>query len=698
MKLTPFLRGLPALLCLVASACGSTPETKATPDPVSKPTPTPTTPEPAAAVGHPSNDLIPRKTFFGNPERTNVTMSPDGKFLAWLAPSDGVLNLWVAPRKDLTQAKAVTADHTRPVRTYRWAFDGTHVLYMQDAGGDENFHLHRVDVVAGGDVDLTPLEKTRAELFAASSKKPGVVLVGLNDRDPKYHDVYSIDLASGARTKVLENTKYAGFVIDEDLNVRLAVEMKDDGSSLVSDLAPAKGKKPFLLEIPPEDSLTTDPSGFDASGKTLHLIDSRKRDTGALFEVDMATGKARLAAEDPHADVAELLMHPTKATVQAVRFDYDKPRWQVLDKSLQGDFDALAKVAPGAFSVVSRTLDDRTWVVVFRSDVQPAAYYTWERRAKKATFLFSARPELDKLKLAHMNPVVIKSRDGLDLVSYLTLPLAADPDGDGKANSPGPLVLLVHGGPWARDGWSYSGLVQMLANRGYAVLQVNYRGSTGFGKSFVNAGNLQWGKKMHDDLLDAVNWAVLQQIAPRDQIAIMGGSYGGYATLAGLTLTPDVFACGVDIVGPSNLLTLLATIPPYWAPAIAQFRTRMGDWQTEDGKAALTAVSPLTHVAAIKRPLLIGQGANDPRVNKAESDQIVSAMKARGIPVSYVLFPDEGHGFARPENSLAFFAVAESFLSAHLGGTYQPMTKDDFAGSSIQVLEGKSQIPGLPSL
>jgi dipeptidyl aminopeptidase/acylaminoacyl peptidase len=296
-----------------------------------------------------------------------------------------------------------------------------------------------------------------------------------------------------------------------------------------------------------------------------------------------------------------------------------------------------------------------------------------------------------------MHPVVIKSRDGLDMVSYLSLPAAADPDGDGKANAPVPMVLFVHGGPWARDRWGFNRAHQMLANRGYAVLSPNYRGSTGFGKKFLNAANLQWGKAMHDDLIDAVNWAIKAGVTPKDQICIMGGSYGGYATLAGLTLTPDTFRCGVDIVGVSNLHTFIASIPPYWAPELAVIRTRVGDPDTAEGKALLTASSPLTHVAKIKRPLLIGQGANDPRVKQAESEQIVAEMKKHNLPVSYVLFPDEGHGFARAVNNMAFFGVAEAFLSAHLGGYYLPLTKAELEASSMQIKDGKSGIPGLPN-
>ncbi|MCB9731789.1 MAG: S9 family peptidase [Deltaproteobacteria bacterium] len=676
-------------------ACASSPPAA---PPEAPPTAAPAPAAPKAPEGHPAEGLIPRQVLFGNPERVHVQVSPDGKRLAWLAPKDGVLNVWVAPVGDLAAARAVTADTQRPVRAYFWAWDDRHLLYVQDKGGDENFHLWSVDLAKEGAaaVDLTPLENTRVQLYGVSPRKPHTVLVGLNDRNPQYHDAYSVDLDSGERTLVRQNDEYAELIADDDLTLRLGVAMQPDGSQKITELAPKKGKEPVVIEVPAGDTATTTPVGFDKAGKTLYLIDSRGRDTGALFTVDLASGKAKLVAEDARADAADVMIHPVDNRLEAVRFDYEKPEWKVLDKAVAKDFAALAAVAPGDLSVVSRTRKDDVWIVSFESDVQPAAYYRWDRKKQAATFLFAARPALADLPLAAMLPVVIEARDGMKLVSYLTLPAGSDPDGDGVPAAPVPMVLFVHGGPWARDSWGYNPVTQMLANRGYAVLQVNYRGSTGFGKAFTNAANLQWGKAMHDDLLDAVAWAVGRKIAPADKVGILGGSYGGYATLVGLAMTPKTFACGVDIVGPSNLLTLIATIPPYWAPMITEFKTRMGDWTTEEGKAALTAVSPLTHVGAIERPLLIGQGANDPRVKQAESDQIVTAMQERGIPVSYVLFPDEGHGFARPENRLAFFAVTEAFLSAYLGGVYEPIRASDLGGSSMEVRAGREGIPGLP--
>jgi dipeptidyl aminopeptidase/acylaminoacyl peptidase len=699
-----------ALLLVTLVACGggkSGPPAggNTTPDPGpaagADPAPPPARPEappaePAPPKGNPRTDLISRQVLFGNPERTNVQLSPDGKRLAWLAPKDGVLNVFVAPVGKLDQAKAITSERARPVRLYFWTHDGKHLLFQQDAGGDENFHVFRVPADGGEVTDLTPYKGARAGVIGVSEKKPRTILVGINDRDPKAMDVYSIELATGKRTLVYENKEsFASFSVDPNLELRLAAKNEPSGDTL---LHLRKGGAWVAWEtIPYEDTETTRTLWLDPAGKTVYASDSRGRDTAAFYAIDLATKKKTLLAEDARSDLWTSISHPTKRTPQLAAFIYDKTRWQVLDKSLQPDVDGIAKLAGNAeWWIASRSLDDRTWIVATASDVAPTSYHLWDRGKRAGTFLFSSQPALPTDKLARMHPVVIEARDGLKLPSYLTLPLAADPDGDGKANAPVPMILWVHGGPWGRDTWGYNRNAQLFANRGYAVLQVNFRGSTGFGKAFVNAGDLQWSKQMHDDLLDAVAWATKSGTAAQGKICIGGGSYGGYATLVGLTMTPDVFACGVDIVGPSNINTLLRSIPPYWTPMIARFKKRVGDYDTPEGKAALEAASPLTHAAKIRRPLLIGQGANDPRVKQAESEQIVAAMKQHKLPVTYVVFPDEGHGFARPENNIAFAAVEEAFLSAHLGGFYLPVTAEELAASTLQIKEGRSGIPGLP--
>jgi len=691
------------VLIAAAAACGggsaAHPATE-TPTPGARDTVPGTSQDVAAPTspitGHPRNDLIPRAVLFGNPERTAPQISPDGKWLAFGAPADGVINVFVAPAGDLAKAVQVTFDKVRPVWQYFWSTDGKYVLYMQDAGGDENFHVFRVGPDGKDPLDLTPKAGVRGELIGLSNKHPGEVLLGINDRDPSLHDVYKIELATGKATLVLENPGFINPVADENLELRLAQQFQPDGS--VKIMMPGKQGQPWVEHdaIPADDQLTTQVLGFESTGKKYYELDARGRDTSALFLVDAASKRRTLLAQHARADAGGAIMHPTTGAIRAVSFDVARPEWVVLDKKIAKDLAALAKLDDGDFSVASMSKDDQVWIVTYSGDAGPTRFWRWDRKTQKGAKLYAARPALEGLPLAPMHPVEVTARDGLTLVSYLTLPLASDPDGDGRPDAPVPMVLLVHGGPWARDDWGYSSVVQLLANRGYAVLSVNFRGSTGFGKAFVNAGNLQWGKKMHDDLLDGVAWAVEHKVTSASDVCIMGGSYGGYSALAGLTLTPTAFKCGVDIVGPSNLITLVQSVPAYWKPLIAVFQTRMGDWTTEEGKAALLAVSPITHAAAIERPLLIGQGANDPRVKQAESDQIVAEMQKKQLPVSYVLFPDEGHGFARPPNMQAFMAVAEAFLSAHLGGSYQPMTKADFEGSTIQIKAGADGIPGLP--
>jgi dipeptidyl aminopeptidase/acylaminoacyl peptidase len=645
--------------------------------------------ETAATAG---TKLISRQTLFGNPDKASARLSPDGTKISYLAPRDGVLNVFVGPRDNPEAAKPVTDDKARGIRIYFWAHDNKHILYLQDSKGDEDWHVYSVNLETGETKDLTPLDKVAAQIDAVSEKFPNEIIVGINDRDPQFHDLYRINIDTGERQLIQKNTEYAGFVVDDDFKVRFASKMLPDGSMQYYQ-AEGDGWKDSL-KIGPADTLTTALSGFDKSGKKVYLTDSRDRNTAALAQIDLADGKETILAENPKADVGGVIVHPTEKNIQAVSFNYEKPEWQVLDPAIADDLKYLETVADGDLQVASRTQDDKLWIVAYLLDDGPVRYYLYDRPNKKADFLFTNRKALEGQPLAKMHPVVIKSRDGQDLVSYLTLPVAADPKNSGKPAEPLPLVLLVHGGPWGRDDWSYDPLHQLLANRGYAVLSVNFRGSTGFGKDFTNAGNKEWAAKMHDDLIDAVDWAIAEKIADPKRVAIMGGSYGGYATLVGLTFTPEKFACGVDIVGPSNLLTLLSTIPPYWAPMLQMFKDRVGDPTTEEGKKLLNERSPLNFVDKIQRPLLIGQGANDPRVKQAESDQIVKAMKEKNIPLTYVLFPDEGHGFARPENNLAFFAVAEAFLARQLGGRYEPIG-DDFQNSSITVPDGADQIPGV---
>ena len=638
--------------------------------------------------------LIPRKLLFGNPDKTQARISPDGKQLSYIAPVNGVLNVWVGPVEDPEAAKPVTNDTNRGIRFHQWAYTSKHILYIQDKGGDENWRIYGVNLETGEVTDYTPIEKVNARIESLSSRTPEKVVIALNDRNEQVHDLHILDLKNGERTLLIQNDEgFLAYTVDDEFRVRMGSRMTPDGGM---DILTRKEDNTWELfsHVPMEDMLTTQVFGFDASGRYLYLADSRERNTSALVQYDTQNNEFQLLAEDPRADLSGVIIHPSELRVQAVSFTYDHRYWQVLDSSIQADLDFLATVERGEVDVISRTQDDQHWIVAYTMDNSPVRYYRYERAERAAHFLFSNRKDLEDKPLANMQSVIIKSRDGLDLVSYLTLPTGSDSNGTGRPVKPLPMVLFVHGGPWGRDDWGFDPYHQWLANRGYGVLSVNFRASTGFGKTFTNAGNMEWGAAMHDDLLDAVDWAVNEGIADRNSIAIMGGSYGGYATLAGLTFTPDVFACGVDIVGPSNIITLLETIPPYWKPMLEVLTSRVGDHRTEEGREFLKSRSPLTYADRIRKPLLIGQGANDPRVKQAESDQIVQAMQSKDIPVTYVLYPDEGHGFARPENNMSFSAVAEAFLAGILEGRYEPIG-DDFSGASITVPTGAEQVSGL---
>jgi dipeptidyl aminopeptidase/acylaminoacyl peptidase len=647
---------------------------------------------PAFAQGMDDVPIIPREVLFGNPEKASPQLSPDGKTIAYLAPLDGVLNVWVAPVDDIEAARSVTADTGRGIQAFGWAYTGEHLLYIQDQEGDENWHLYSVNLTTDELKDLTPFEGVQAQLNDISPELPNEVLVGLNDRVPQLHDLYRIDINTGERELVYENEGFLSFITDDQYQLHFGLAPTPDGGMEV--MRRVDGNWQPFMTIGMEDVLTTSPISLNKDGNALYLIDSRDRNTAALKSLDLTTSEETILFEDERADVSDALIHPTEKTVQAAASNFDRVRWEVLDASIQSDLDYLRTVADGEINVLDRTPDDTRWIVAYTLDNGPVRYYLYDRVAGEATFLFTNRSDLEGQPLANMHPVIITARDGLELVSYLTLPAWTDADGDARPGEPLPMVLLVHGGPWARDVWGYNPHHQWLANRGYAVLSVNFRASTGFGKDFTNAGNLEWGAAMHDDLVDAVEWAVAEGIADEERVAIMGGSYGGYATLTGLTFTPEVFAAGVSIVGPSNLVTLLEAIPPYWQPMIELFATRVGDHRTEEGQEFLLSRSPLSYVDQIEDPLLIGQGANDPRVKQAESDQIVEAMQARDIPVTYVLYPNEGHGFVQPENNLSFYAVTEAFLAEHLGGRAEPFG-DDLEGSTITVPAGAGHIPGL---
>ena len=606
--------------------------------------------------------LIPRDILFGNPERTNPKLSPDGKYLAYIAPDEkNVLQVWVRTlgEKDDRQ---VTVDKKRGIRIYFWTYNQEQLIYLQDADGDENFHLYQVNIQSNIVRDLTPFQGVKAQVVDLNHNCPDQILVGMNLKNPQSFDVYLINLNNGA---VEFNTHNPGNIIswtaDAQFQVRAAIASTEDGGSdLFYRETTEKSWKTMRHWGPNEEG---GPILFSDDGKILYISGNHDANAQRLLALDLACRQEQVVAEDPQYDISGIITHPTTCTIEAVGFYKDKLEWQILDESIVADFEFLKAAQKGEFRIVDRTLDDLNWLVAYFTDDGPIYYYTYDRTAKTTKFLFTNQPELEGLKLAPMEPISYAARDGLTLHGYLTKPVGV--------SAPTSAVLLVHGGPWARDTWGYRAQAQWLANRGYVVLQVNFRGSTGYGKDFLNAGNREWGAKMHDDLVDGVNWLVEKGIANKDKIAIMGASYGGYSTLVGLTFTPEVFAAGVDIVGPSSLITLTQTIPPYWEPLKKQFFYRVGNLETEPD--FLQSRSPLFFVDKIQKPLLIGQGANDPRVKESESEQIVKAMEDAGKPVEYVLYKDEGHGFARPENRLHFYAIAEEFLAKYLGGKFEPV-------------------------
>jgi dipeptidyl aminopeptidase/acylaminoacyl peptidase len=641
--------------------------------------------------------LTPRTAFFGNPVKAGAQLSPDGKWLSWMAPKDGVLNVWVAPLANPADARAMTDEKKRPVGGYFWSQDSSTILYATDNGGDENFQIYAADVATGARRTLTKFDQARVGVLRASRSHPDEMLIQANNRDKRFMDVMKLNVKTGAITPVFQNDAgYAGFLADDQLDLRMALKLNPNGQLELYKVEDGKAAATPFETIPFEDSQTTSPAGFTLDGKTLYWIDSRGRNTASLVAQDVATGAKTVLGQDPRADIGGALSDPATGRVQAYAVTYLKPEWHVLDKSIKGDLDFLRSKFGDDYGVQSRTRADDKWIVGVGSPTHPGEAWLYDRKTKALTRLYVNHPELEGVALAPMTPLEIKARDGKTLVSYLTLPAGADPKHTGRPAHPLPMVLLVHGGPWARDGYGYNSLHQFLANRGYAVLSVNFRGSTGLGKDFIAAADHEWGGKMQNDLIDAVAWAVKQGVAQPGKVAIVGGSYGGYATLAGLAFTPDEFACGVDLAGPSNLSTLLASVPAYWTPQIAMFHKRVGDPSTPEGQALLKKGSPLFAAAQIKKPLLIGQGSNDPRVKQAEADQIVAAMNANHIPVTYLLAADEGHGFQRPEDNLAFFGVAEQFLAKCLGGRAEPLG-DAMKPSAIKVVQGGELVGGLAS-
>lgn len=615
-----------------------------------------------SSCSKPEIALIPRDILFGNPEKASPQISPDGKMMAYLAPVNNVMNVWVKAI-GAEDDKAVTKDDNRGIRIYFWAADSKHIMYLQDIGGDENWRLYGVNLETDEIKDLTPFENVQTQIVDRDKHFPNELLIGMNKDNPQIHDVYHLDLTNNELKLVAKNPgNFMGWVADSNLKIRGAMAATPDGGTELMIRKNEKSDWKKILSWDSENSLSSGPIGFTKDGNSVYLIDSRIANAGRLVKYNIASGDIEVIAEDPQYDVSNMMIHPDTYEIQAVAFTKAREEWIILDEEIKDDFQVIANLDRGDYFIYNRDNTDKTWLVGFTADNGPVAYYAFDRDSLKGTFLFYSRPVLKEYTLAKMEPISFISSDGLTIHGYLTLPPGKEPQNL-------PLVLNVHGGPWYRDSWGYNGEAQWLANRGYACLQVNFRGSTGYGKEFVNAGDKEWGGKMHDDLVDAVHWAIEQGIANPEKVAIYGGSYGGYAALVGATFTPDLFCCALDLVGPSNLLSFITSIPPYWETYKAIFYKRVGNPDTEAD--FLESRSPLFKVDNIKIPMLIAQGANDPRVKQAESEQIVAAMKEKGIEHEYLLFPDEGHGFAKPENRIKFYTAAEKFLAKHLGGRYE---------------------------
>jgi dipeptidyl aminopeptidase/acylaminoacyl peptidase len=637
---------------------------------------------------HEKPELLPRRLLFKDPDRSIVRISPDGTRIAFRAPVDGVLNLWVAPVEDIGKARPVTAVTDRNLGpAIVWMHDNRHIIFFREQAGDENWRTWRADLQSDDVRPLTPGSGVKSFVQQVSRHFPGELLVAHNERDKRYFDIYRVDVATGKSALLQANEGFANYLTDQHFQVRFATRMAENGD--VERLQRGEsGEWELFARVSAEDAMATHPVGFSDDGRELYWLDSRGRDTAAVVTQDLESGSLRVLAENPRADFVALLREHLSKRPIAAASAVERTRWEVLDSDYRKDFDYLTRQSAGDLEIAGISQDRRNWIVAYRHDDTPREYYHYDRDARQARWLFTSTPAFERRPFVKMEPVTIRARDGLELVCYLSRPRSAPP---GKQL---PMVLLVHGGPWSRDGWGLHPTHQWLSNRGYAVLSVNYRGSTGFGKAFVNAANLEWAGKMHDDLIDAVDWAVAEDIADPDRVAIMGTSYGGYAALVGLTFTPEKFACAVDLVGISNLVTLMNTIPEYWKPWKSLWKVRMGDYTTEEGRRFLEERSPLNRVDRIVRPLLIGQGANDVRVKASESEQIVAAMQQHGIPVTYLYYPDEGHGLGRPENRSSFTAVAEAFLAAHLGGRCEPVG-DDFNDSTIEFKAGRELIPGM---
>jgi dipeptidyl aminopeptidase/acylaminoacyl peptidase len=618
--------------------------------------------------------LLDRELFFGNPEIAAAQLSPDGQYVAFLKPWKDTRNIYVKKTGEaFDKARLVTTEAKRPIPAFFWSRDSKLILYVKDNDGDENYNVWGVDPsapnAAGSEAppsrNLTDAKGARAFIYAVPKKSADTIYVGLNDRDAAWHDVYKVTISTGQRELVRKNTeRIQGWDFDLEGRLRMATRVADNGDTEILKVEPEGFKKVYSCTV--FETCGTD--RFHKDGRRVYMQTNRGDvDLTRLVLFDPETGKEELVESDPvnRVDFGSAIFAEATDELVGTSYEDERVRLYFRDKGWEADYKLLQGKFPAKdITLGSSTADDRVMLITVSSDTDPGERYIFDRNTKKLTLQYKVRERIPREHMASMQPVRYPSSDGLEIPAFLTLPR-------GVPAKNLPAIVLPHGGPWARDSWGFSNLAQFMANRGYAVLQPNFRGSTGYGKKFLNAGNKQWGDKMQDDVSWGVKYLVAQGIADPKRTGIMGGSYGGYATLAGVAFTPDLYGAAVAIVAPSNLITLLDSIPPYWEAARIIFYERMGNPKTPEGKAQLVRQSPLTSAARIKTPLLVAQGANDPRVKKAESEQIVIALRDRGFPVEYVLAPDEGHGFARPVNNMALWAASEKFFAKHLGGRFQ---------------------------
>jgi len=645
--------------------------------------------------------LIDRKAFFGEIQIAGAQISPDGQYLSFLKPYKGTRNIWVKKSSEpFSAARPVSAEATRPIRNYSWSRDSKYIIYAQDAGGDENFNIYAIDPTLPADAKtgvpstraLTDLKGVRTILYAAPRAKPDILYIGLNDRDKQWHDLYELHISTGEKTLLRKNTeRIAGWDFDNDGNLRAAERTNQAGDTEILRVDADGFKQIYSCTVLEQCGVT----GFDAENKQMYLITNKgELDLSELELMDPATGTTTFVESDPkkRVDIGGIETSDVDHHIFFTTYEDDRFRRYFKDKAFEKEYRWLETKLPGKdISFGARSKDENIWIVSASSDTEPGETYLWDRKAKALALQYRIREEMPRESLSERKPYHFKSSDGLDIPAYLTLP-------KGLPAKNLPLIVWPHGGPWARDSYGYDTFAQFLSNRGYAVLQPNFRGSTGYGKKFLNAGNGEWGRKMQDDLTWGVKALAADGTVDAKRSGIAGGSYGGYATLAGVAFTPDVYAAAVAIVAPSNLITLLDAIPPYWEAGRKQMYRRMADPTTPEGKALLVAESPLTQAKAIVTPLMVVQGKNDPRVNIRESNQIVAAVRDNGKPVEYLVAPDEGHGFARPINNLAMVTAMEGFLEKYLGGRAQADIPDDVAAKLKEITVDPKTVNGAVTL